>query len=260
MGVNVIATSSSADKAKDFEWFSKVTYVPHDLATSIPDENLYKKFKAPDLLIHLAWAGLPNYKKRFHFEHELPNQYNFLKKLVEDGLKDMTIAGTCYEYGMQEGELSEKLPALPTNSYAIAKNCLRIFLEQLQLDHPFSLKWTRLFYMYGKGQNPNSILAQLQTALDQNLETFNMSGGEQIRDYLPVEQVAKNIVSIALQNKVTGIINCASNQPITIKELVENYLQKTGSKIKLNLGFYPYPDYEPFIFYGNNQKLKSITK
>ena len=48
-----------------------------------------------------------------------------------------------------------------------------------------------------------------------------MSGGEQIRDYLPVEKVAEYIVSIALQTNIEGVINCCSGIPVTVKEFVE---------------------------------------
>ena len=41
-----------------------------------------------------------------------------------------------------------------------------------------------------KGQNPNSLLSQLDKALANGDKVFNMSGGEQVRDYLPVEKVA----------------------------------------------------------------------
>ena len=142
---------------------------------------------------------------------------------------------------------------------ALAKNTLRLFLEELKKESGFSLKWLRLFYLYGKGQNPRSLFPQLDEALQNNDEIFNMSGGEQVRDYLPVEQVAKNIMMVALQNQVTGIINCSSNQPVKVKDLVQEYLKRKGKSIKLNLGYYPYPDFEPMEFWGDNEKLKSIV-
>jgi dTDP-6-deoxy-L-talose 4-dehydrogenase (NAD+) len=86
-----------------------------------------------------------------------------------------------------------------------------------------------------------------------------MSGGEQERDYLPVEKVAENIVAASMQKKIDGIINCCSNNPITVKELVQQHLAKRDKQIKLNLGYYPYPDFEPMEFWGDNSKLKMIT-
>jgi nucleoside-diphosphate-sugar epimerase len=159
---------------------------------------------------------------------------------------------------MQEGCLREDMEAHPSNPYGKAKNELRVFLEYLQRDHSFQYKWVRLFYMYGEGQNSNSLLSQLDKALKNNEKSFNMSGGQQVRDYLPVQTVAEYLVKIALQDKVVGVINCCSGQPVTIEEFVRKYLQDKHKSIALNLGFYPYADYEPMRFWGENLKLKTI--
>ncbi|MGZ3852776.1 MAG: NAD-dependent epimerase/dehydratase family protein, partial [Flavisolibacter sp.] len=231
-----------------------------DLNTLDADKDYFGYFGYPDVLIHLAWEGLPNYKSTFHIEENLPRHFSFLANLVQNGLKDVTVTGTCFEYGLREGSLDEDIPSSPANPYAMAKDSLRKMLEELKGLFPFSLKWVRLFYMYGEGQNPNSILAQLERAIQNKEAVFNMSGGEQTRDYLPVEKVSEYIVRIALQNQTEGIINCCSGFPVSIKNLVTNYLNQRASSIKLNLGFYPYPDYEPMAFWGNNEKLKAILK
>ena len=85
-----------------------------------------------------------------------------------------------------------------------------------------------------------------------------MSGGEQVRDYLPVQKVGEYIANIALQQKIDGIINCCSGQPISIREFVKDYLIKNKKSITLNFGYYPYTDYEPMSFWGDNSKLKMI--
>jgi nucleoside-diphosphate-sugar epimerase len=255
----VVATDIDLTKAKEKDWYCRVSFVEHIIGEEKKDENLFKKFHQPDVVIHLAWQGLPNYKSLFHFEEGLPRQYSFLKKLIEEGLKDLTVAGTCFEYGMKSGCLNEEMLPEPANPYALAKNTLRLFLEELKKISAFNFKWVRLFYLYGKGQNPKSLLAQLDTALENNETIFNMSGGQQVRDYLPVEDVAANLVSVALQTKITGIINCCSGQPITVEALVKQYLAAKNKSIEINLGYYAYPDYEPLEFWGDNTKLKKIT-
>lgn len=254
----VIATSASYEKAKTFPWYSRVQYIPFNLEAFSASENYYQFFKQPDSIIHLAWEGLPNYKSSFHIEVNLPRHLAFLNNLISNGLADITVTGTCFEYGMLEGCLREDMPTAPHNPYAMAKDNLRKQLQLLQQTIAFNLKWVRLFYMYGKRQNPNSLFSQLDKALANGDKAFNMSGGEQVRDYLPVEKVAEYIVEIATQNNVSGIINCCSGQPITIKELVKDYLISKGKQIELNLGYYPYTDYEPMAFWGNNEKLKTI--
>jgi dTDP-6-deoxy-L-talose 4-dehydrogenase (NAD+) len=251
---DIVATSRDQNKAAKFGWFSQVQYIPCDL--NVEQENFFQFFKLPELMVHLAWEGLPNYNDLFHLEENLFSNYRFLKNMLEHGLKYLVVTGTCFEYGMQSGALSEDMEAKPDNPYGLAKDTLRKFLEQLQKKNDFEFKWVRLFYMYGKGQSSNSILSQLDRALENGEDSFNMSGGEQLRDYLPVEKVAEHIVKIAMQNKVYGIINCCSGKPISIRKLVENYLVKEQKSIHLNLGYYPYPDYEPIAFWGDDKKLK----
>lgn len=250
----VIATSRNAEKAKSCDWFSQVQYIPCDL--NVVQDSFFDFFHQPELLIHLAWEGLPNYQELFHLEKNLFSNYRFLKNILTNGLRKLVVAGTCFEYGMQNGPLSENMETKPNNPYGLAKDTLRKFLEQLQKTTDFEFKWVRLFYIYGKGQSPDAILSQLERALENGETSFNMSGGKQLRDYLPVEKVAKYIVKIARQNRVTGIINCGSGTPISIRKLVENYLKEKKKSIHLNLGYYPYPEYESMAFWGDTSKLR----
>ncbi len=252
----IIATDISTEQARSKDWFEKVVFVEHIINEDSHSANFFHKFREPDKMIHLAWKGLPNYKEKFHLEENLPQQFNFLKNIAENGCKDLLVAGTCFEYGMKSGCLSEEMIPEPGNAYAIAKDTLRKKLEDLQKKDSFLLKWPRLFYMYGPGQNPKSLLSQLDKALNEQEKVFNMSMGDQQRDYLPVETMADYLVRISIQEKVTGIINCCSGNPITVLSLVEDHIKKSGKTIKLNPGFYPYPDYEPMAFWGDTKKLK----
>jgi dTDP-6-deoxy-L-talose 4-dehydrogenase (NAD+) len=93
------------------------------------------------------------------------------------------------EYGLREGCLSEDMPVLPSNPYSLAKNELRLHVEELKNQFLFSFKWVRLFYMFGKGQNPGSLLSQLDKALQEGDKIFNMSGGEQTRTIYPLKKL-----------------------------------------------------------------------
>jgi nucleoside-diphosphate-sugar epimerase len=253
-GYDVLVTGTNEEKAKVYEWYSQVRFITLNINSTISEEKL-KEIASCEKLIHLAWSGLPNYKELFHFEVNLMHQYNFLKTLVEMGMKDITVTGSCMEYGLQNGCLTVDATVDPQNSYAISKDTLRRFLVQLQTKIYFNLKWVRLFYMFGKGQSEKSILSQLDRALDNGDQTFNMSGGEQLRDYLPVEKIAENISNLCIHQYKTGIYNCCSGVPISIRTLVEAHLKRRNKKIKLNLGFYPYPDFEPMAFWGKNNIL-----
>lgn len=253
-GHEVIATSTSRAKAQFQPWFDHVTFVDYDMAHDQPTQNLFDLFKRPDTLIHLAWPDVAQPTAITHIQH-LFAHYSFLQKLITDGLANLTVAGTCLEYGLQSGTLFETLHTEPTTPYGLAKDCLRKFLEALQQTQPFRLTWLRLFYMYGEGQHSNSLFAQLNRAIDKKEEAFFMSGGEQLRDYLPIEEVASLVSRLAVQNQITGIINCCSGKPISVRQLVETYLQERRATLTLKLGYYPYRDFEPMAFWGSTDKL-----
>ncbi len=256
-GYEVVASSTDINKAKLFSWFNKVSYIAYNINHDC-DKNLFEKFGRPDRLIHLAWEGLPNYKALFHIEKNLSHNYQFLKNLVSNGLKDVTISGTCLEYGMVEGCLKENLISNPIISYAIAKDSLRKFLLLLQNYFPFNLKWVRIFYMYGEGQSENSLYSQLMMAIKNDAPFFNMSVGNQIRDFISVDDAANHLLKISTTHNRTDIINCCSGIPISVKGFVEELLKRENKQIILNLGYYPYIEYEPINFFGDKTKLNQI--
>ena len=209
----------------------------------------------PEVLIHLAWGDLPNYKSLRHFEDELPAQYRFLKALVESGLKNLLVTGTCLEYGMQSGQLSEDSMTQPNNPYGFAKDALRRQLEYLREVKPFNLTWARLFYLYGEGQREHSLLPQLQRAAERGDRVFNMSGGEQLRDYLPVVEAVQQLVSLAMGARGHGVVNVCSGKPISVRKLVEGWIEENGWSIGPRPGHYSYPEHEPMAFWGDRNKL-----
>ena len=251
----VAVTAATRDPAKLADAGRDVRVVELDLTSPRADD--YERLDRPDVLIHLAWDGLPNYNSLHHFETELPRQYFFLKGLVEAGLPALLVTGTCFEYGMQSGMLSEELTPLPNNPYAYAKDALRRQLEFLRHNHSFALTWARLFYLHGEGQRISSLLPQLKRAIDNGESCFNMSGGEQLRDYLPVTDAAVSLAALALRHAGAGVVNVCSGKPTSVRRLVEGWIQENGWSIDLNRGHYPYPDYEPMAFWGNAHKLRT---
>ena len=255
----VVATGRGENKNFQLQSNSNFKYKRYEMVTEKTSENLLEYFDFPEAVIHLAWEGLPNYNENFHISKNVPSSFNLLSNLIDNGLNNITIAGTCMEYGNQEGKLNEMISCNPNTSYSIAKNKLRLKLLAFQKEKLFNLKWVRIFYMFGKGQNEKSLFYQLDNAIKLNNETFNMSKGDQLRDFLPVEVVAKYLISIAEKNDNIGIINCCSGKPIKVIDFVKSYINQQKSSIKINPGFYPYSDIEPKCFWGDNTKLKKIV-
>ena len=81
--------------------------------------------------------------------------------------------------------------------------------------------------MYGDGHKQNlSLIPQLKKALLRGDKTFNMSGGEQLRDYFHVKEAAQILVTLAMHNDNIRIINICSGKPVSIRAFLENWLIK----------------------------------
>ena len=245
--VHIVATTRQ-EPPHDCRTVANVMWVNLDIGQ--PPDKCFEALGEPDVLIHLAWGGLPNYRSLHHFENELPFQYRFLSGLVRDGLQSLVAVGSCAEYGLQSGPLAADIDTRPANPYGLAKDVLRKQLQQLKVLHPFNLTWARLFYMYGEGQPETSLFPLLKKAVAAGQSVFEMSGGEQLRDYLPVTAVAKRLVDLAVAPCDLGPVNICSGTPISVRRLVEGWIKEYGWKIKLQLGQFPYPDYEPMAFWG----------
>lgn len=256
-GHEVLALTRSVDRFSEFPWAKQITPLCFDLDG---DESLRFESSPPDALMHLAWQGLPRYHELFHIENNLPCSYKFIDQVLHAGCTQILVTGTCFEYGNNEGCLSETAPAEPLNAYATAKDALRRFLQRKQKHVDFRLQWARLFYMHGEGQNPKSLLAQLEAAIERGDSDFPMSGGQQLRDYLPVTQVAHYLVRILENCEFNGIVNVCSGEPISVRGLVEHRLRELESTIQLRLGAFPYATDEPMAFWGDPTLLQSTTR
>ncbi len=254
-GVSVIATSVDENKAKECIWFNDVEYISHRIDLN-SRENLFFKFGKPDKLLHLAWGGLPNYYDSTHIENEFPAHYSFVKLLIQQGVCDVNVLGTCLEYGLQEGPMDPLQPTYPTTAYGAAKDFLRTSIDLLRKTNSFNFKWMRLFYIYSEDQPRNSIYPSLQKAISNNEPEFNMSHGNQIRDFIKADEAIDQILEIVLSDVPFLISNICSESPITVMEFVKSVISQANSKIKLNPGFYSYPDYEPMYFWGKKTNLK----
>ena len=87
-----------------------------------------------------------------------------------------------------------------------------------------------------------------------------MSPGDQLRDFLPVEQASAYIRELTLGAPDAGLVNVCSGKPRAISDIVQEWLRDWHAEIHLKLGVYPYPDYEPMAFWGSTARLHSLLR
>ncbi len=255
LGYKVCLITRDKDFCKKLFKFLPAKIIEWDIKDGAPKIVI----KNSTTLLHMAWEDLPNYESIHHIERNFTSSYALIKGFVEQGISSVVVTGTCLEYGMQSGCLKVNDVCNPITPYGLAKHSLHKSLLFLQNKMAFDLAWARLFYITGEGQSPNAVIPQLDSAIDRNDLQFNMSKGEQLRDYLPVKTVVDHLTTLLIQRS-NGTFNISSGTPISIRQLVENRIKERKSNIKMNLGYYPYSKHEPMAFWGqpNTPKRSNI--
>ena len=218
----------------------------------------FELFGKPDAVLHLAWGGLPNYMDEYHVEVELPMQSKFLSTLIDSGLKKLVVTGTCYEYGMSSGALSEDQETNPNTPYGIAKDNLRKELFELQQRKNFDLTWARIFYPYGEGKSESSLYSQLKNAILSNKE-FLMGNGRQVLDFIQVEKVASSLLSLLTSCMNLGVVNIGSGKPQTVAAFVQEQIRIFQSDLVPSFGSIPDREYESVSFWSDNSRFDSLV-
>ena len=253
----VFAIVRSKEKIINYDWSNKVKFIIKDL---IGFEKADLKNINPDLIYHLAWSNLPNYEDPVHIEKNLPEQISFLRMVAESGLKKIIVAGSCLEYGLKEGLLNEEDPLQPTTFYGLAKisvlSMLKFFKHEFNLD----FLWFRIFYVYGDNQNQRSLYPSLIRAIQNGESVFKMSHGNQMRDFIHINDVIKYFLYPLSNINMSGVFNISSGRSIKVKDFVNNIINSYGSDIKIEFDHYDVPSYEPMNFWGDNMKIKELEK
>jgi len=218
-------------------------------------KKFFKYLEHPDIVIHLAWSNLPNYKRKYHIKKELPKQKKFIFSLINNGLKNIFIAGTCFEYGLQNGKLNENIKEKPNNNYSLAKYLLKKYIFSLKKKYNFNLTWGRIFYVYGKHNSRHTLFNQLLYSSKKNIK-LNVNGNL-IRDYLHIDQVSKIIVNLCIQRRDFGVLNICSGKGVSLKKLIKNICKKNKLKLNINYKIKIKNSLEPNKFWGCNKKLKN---
>lgn len=222
-------------------------------------EDPYKEFGQPDAVLHLAWRDGFQHHSLNHI-NDLPGHYQFLSKMIQAGIKQVTVLGSMHEIGFFEGSVNENTPTNPQSLYGIAKNALRQSVEILQKEYSFVYQWIRGFYIVGNTKYGCSIFSKIAEAAEQKKEQFPFTMGENQYDFLNYDEFCRQVAAVVMQQKVNGIINCCSGRPVRLAERVESFIQENHFNIQLQYGAFPDRPYDSKAIWGNNDKISEIME
>jgi nucleoside-diphosphate-sugar epimerase len=242
-GFDVLALVREERKARELRELSSATLIKGTIA-----DGLSVELPPNTILIHAAWERVRDLSAMSHIEKQYGEHYRFIKGALAQGVSRVIVIGSCFEYGQAHGPVTSHTPTNPNTPYAAAKDFLHKSLRLLQKEMSFVLIWARLFYLYGEGQDSRAIVPLLDAALDRGDETFRMSYGEQLLDYLPASVAAQKVVKLIEFSD--GTYNVCSGTPISLRRLLEQRMAERGKLITLKLGHYGYRPQDSLAIWG----------
>jgi len=216
------------------------------------DDDWHDELTECQVLVHLAAAGvspqLSNWTELFKINVE--QSLNIWVQAVDAGVKRLIICGSCLEYGRSAAHY-EFIPAHassePTNAYAASKAAATVAAMALAMERAIEVIVLRPFPTFGEGQYKGNFWTALRMAAMAG-EDFPMTAGEQVRDFVPVEQVADIFVAgltrVDLKPGEPRIENLGTGQPQTLAAFAEYWWNHWQAKGKLLIGALPYRENE----------------
>jgi nucleoside-diphosphate-sugar epimerase len=187
-----------------------------------PDDLFFRLSEIrPDVCIHLAWEGIPDYGYKQSLRN-LEHSSKLMQHLVEEcGCKKIIAAGSCWEYNKAFGPCSESDPGSHGgNHFVWAKRSLCDFGLMLASRYKISFFWTRLFYVYGPGQRSGSLIPTIAEALLKGVPP-NIQTPSNANDFVYVDDVADAMIQLVYREVLTGIYNLGTGYSVPVWKVCE---------------------------------------
>jgi UDP-glucose 4-epimerase len=185
-------------------------------------------FKNTEIVYYLASDSIPSSSWNdpvFDIEKNLLPFIHFLDRLSKLNLKKVVFvssAGTIY--GQSNEKLTEDSDKKPFSPYGINKLAMENYLSYFEARYGVKHDIFRVSNVYGEGQDTSKGLGIINTFLERILTDKSVTiygNGQNIRNYIHVGDVGE-LLSLSVTNgKNSNIINLASDDNISINQLIE---------------------------------------
>ena len=210
----------------------------------------------PGTVVHLAWQDGFTHNAPSHMLN-LSAHYRFLDRLVEAGVPRLAVLGTMHEVGYWEGAVTAETPTKPLSLYGIAKDALRGAAFTAWAPKT-ELQWLRCYYIFGDDRRNSSVFTRLLEAAERGDATFPFTTGKNLYDFIDVAELGRQIAVVATAPGVTGIINCSTGEPRSLREQVEWFIADRGLDIRLEIGAFPDRPYDSPGTWGDATLIREV--
>ena len=173
-----------------------------------------RKFK-PEILINLAWDGIPNFSFKKSFKN-LNSQIIFFHTIMSlKSIKKIINIGSCLEYSNNIGKCSENEEINVQSFFIWAKSSILNFIKFNCKKNRIKYIWLRVFYMYGPFQRDKSLIPSIFKSL-RNLKKPNLLSPSASNDFIHVDDVCNAILKAIKKKSANGIFNVGFGKLVNV--------------------------------------------
>ena len=232
----ITADITDYEAVKNAVEISKPQFVFHLAATLNRDRN----FEAHDSVMECNYQGT----------------LNVLNALKDIPYENFIFSSSSEIYGNNIAPFNESQIPNPVSPYSLSKTNAEFLIQTFSELNSKNYTILRIFNFYGENMPEAFFIPQMMNTLKNNLP-FNMTNGEQTRDFLYVADVVQGLLHATKAEAINQIMNVCSGKGITLKELVTTFATTIKSKSNINFGALPYRENEIWNMVGDNNKIKS---
>jgi nucleoside-diphosphate-sugar epimerase len=181
----------------------------------------------------------------------------------EAGVGRFIQVGTGYEYGSHELAITEQTDRVPVGTYGASKAAGSLILQEAGRRLGQAPLLVRPFSMYGPGEAPSKLVPQVVAAVVADAE-LDLTEGRELRDYMPVNDVARAIAALATIAEPRfphgEVFNICSGRSITVREFVQAVMAATGGTGRLRFGALPSRSDTPLRVVGEPSKWRAFCE
>lgn len=237
-----------------------VKYVQGDFFS---DDDIYDIVMKSDVIYHAVSTinpGNSNDKYLMGYSGDLVQTIKIISWIKDTNKTFIFLSSGGTVYGYQESHpIKEDALPQPINHYGNIKLCIENSLRIFHLQNSLNVRIARIANPFGPGQDYTSGVGFVDAALKRSLEGKNIEiwgDGENIRDYVYIDDVCECLVALAEYEGNECIFNISSGTGISLNQITEE-IERLGIPVHVTYMKNRSVDVRKIIL--DNSKIKDVV-
>ena len=155
-----------------------------------------------------------------------------------DSVQRVLLVGSAAEYGVPEkNPITEDHPLRPVNAYGLSKVYQSELAEYYHRTRNAPVVVARTFNIYGPGAPRSLAVGNWQAQIDaaQDGDTIRVGNLETFRDYLHVDEVARDYWTLLEWAKPGEVYNVCSGRAMRMGDLLARMVEESGKELRVDV-------------------------